>query len=226
VRTGLVALGTALLAVAVLSASSLYFLPGPPAVRTVTSEIPTIESGPNQTRMVLLLGANGTAQFTVQWQSTADFQVTLYNVPGCGSANLTCASDPPIASWASSRSGNYTLSGRMAFPFLLVWTDRAGSFASLQATSVCSWNVPASTSLWSALAADVAAGSLGCIGAVLLFLGLFVRSGVYREDRLPGGPRPAPEDPDGFGDELTAPRRGSPGVESAGPLREPPAPDR
>jgi hypothetical protein len=226
VRTGLVALGTALLAVAVLSATSLYFLPGPPAVRTVTSEVPMIESGPNQTRMVLLQGANGTASFNVQWQSTADFEVSLYNVPGCASANITCASDPPLASWASGRSGNFTVSGRMVFPFLLVWTDRAGTFASLQATSVCSWNVPASMSLWSSLAADVAAGTLGCIGAVLLFLGLFVRSGVYREDRLPGGPRPAPADPDGFGEELTAPRRGSPDAGSATPLREPPSPDR
>ncbi len=50
----------------------------------------------------------------------------------------------------------------------------------LTASAVESWNSTATSPLWTALLVDAVAVALGAVGAVALFLGLFLRGGVFR----------------------------------------------
>ncbi|MCI4358397.1 MAG: hypothetical protein L3J95_03160 [Thermoplasmata archaeon] len=225
-RPGLVVIGVAFLAVAAVSATSLFLWPNTPSTRTVTTEVPSTASGPNETREALLVGTNSTSgTFTLDWQSTGPFRVVLYDVPGCASAASACARGSPLASWPGNLSGHFRADGPLAFPYLLVWTDRSGSVGSLQATAESVAEVTTPAPVWATLATVGALGSLGAVGVVAFFLGVFLRSGVYRR---PGAAdasrRPAVERERIPSDGPTGPKTGFP-ADGAGPPRPgPPSP--
>lgn len=220
-RAGLVGIGALFLAVATVSGGVLYLTPLPQAGQTITSEFPSIPSSPNQTRMVLIPGpSDRSAGFTFTWQATQPYDVELYEAPGCLNASLGCASGPAVVTWTGNVSGRYATNGEITFPYLLVWTDRSTSTALLGATATCIWNVAPTASIWTLVAEMGAAGALAIVGGVILFLGLFVRSGVYRRS-APPAPPPEPD-----GTELTAPRTGSLAAGAEPPRPGPPAPVR
>ncbi len=222
-RPGLVVVGAAFLAVAAASATALVLTPtDPSAPSAITSDVPMTASTPNQTRMVLLSGTNGSASsFTVRWHSTERFQVELYEAPLCETASLSCVSGGAIAVWPSNLSGNWTTTGWISFPFLLEWTDASGTAGLLGANATCLWVVHWDDPIWSGWVETASTGALAFIGAIVVFLGVFVRGGIYRRPPRSG------EDGSAAGEgALTAPRTGSPDGGSGSPRRGPSAPPR
>jgi hypothetical protein len=221
-----VVIGVAFLAVVAVSATSLYLWPNSDSSRNITTDVPLTSSGPNETREALLVGTNtSSGTFTVSWQSTGAFEVALYDAPTCESASPVCVVGTPIAHWASNESGRWGTQGHLVFPYLLVWTDRVAPAAALQAVSESTAQVSNPAPVWATLATIGALVSLGAVGVLAFFLGLFLRGGVYR--RPPRDPPGSPTEPQvsrGEVEGATAPRTGSPGGAVGPPRPGPSAP--
>ncbi|HEV2165401.1 MAG TPA: hypothetical protein VGS23_00255 [Thermoplasmata archaeon] len=212
-RLGLVVVGIAFLAVAAASATSLYLWPRTPSTQEITTELPVTFSAPNQTREALLSGTSEPAgSFTLDWQASAPFDVELFNAPGCARASVACEKTPAVAEWPANLSGHYEADGALAYPYLVVWTEKGPADASLQATAESVAQVSSTAPAWTSVVTDVALASLGSVGALSLFLGLFLRGGVFARGSDQGG--------------VTGPRTGSPDGEDGSPRPGPPSPGR
>ncbi len=214
--------GVAFLAVAAASATSLYLWPTTSgSTRTTTTDVPPTLSGPSQTREALLVGMNtSSGSFTVSWQSSVRFEVTLYAAYTCSSAGPDCRYGPQIAEWPSNVTGRWGAHGDLQFPYLLVWSVVGGIPGSLQASSISTFAVSSAPPVWATLATIGALVSVGAVGVIAFFLGVFLRGGVYqRPPRRPPGNWPEPSPTEG----LTDPRTGSPDDAGGSPPRGPPA---
>jgi hypothetical protein len=216
VRPGLLAVGTAFLAVAVALTAAFYALPVPQKEHETATEVPPVDTNPNGTLSVLLSGTNSsTGSFNLTWGASRPVDVELYDVPGCTSPGAGCPRSDPVASWTSQSSGAYTWTGPVAFPYLLVWTDKQRETIALWASAVAQQTQPGSFPILMDLLVDAAVLALATTGALAIFLGSFLKAG-YRPPRGPMGPGRAPRTIEGDG--VTDPRTDSPS-DAAGSLR-------
>ena len=177
VRPGLVVVGVALI---FLGAASVVTF----SLSQTTSDndqrstlLPNVV-GANNTGSALLTGTDAeSATFTVTWSSTVPLQVTLLSVPGCIPFQPPCPGTSTVATWAQNLSGTYSVSGPIRFPFLLVWTDSTPGTGFLNATALEAVHTTVGPSWSDQLVVDAAGVVLAGIGAVSLFLGLFLRGG-------------------------------------------------
>jgi hypothetical protein len=175
-RTGLVLVGTALAllgAVTVATAVS-YNAPTPVTHESTTQSSWTV---PALGRMTTpeLWGLNGS--FAVSWTASSVLDVVL--------TGTHCPSQPPcdtapVANWTAQAAGNWQSSGMPAYPYQLAFSNpnHASAAVALTAHSTITTPVPA-TDVWVPVLSTVAGGVVLAIGAMALFLGLFLRRGVY-----------------------------------------------
>jgi hypothetical protein len=195
VRTGLVIVGVTLLIVGAGVTLSAFFEPGAPALSKVNPlAAANLEPGLPRTMIVWLQNtSSGTLQ--LNWVSSSNVNVSVYRATNCaflGDASQAkyCPAGPAVVSWPSNSSGHWSTSGAIAFPFLLNLQNTGAKVANVSAVFDESW---ASTSppvpTWIFL--STLAGGIACIslGGVAIFLGLFLRSGVYDRDE-PDEPSP------------------------------------
>jgi len=221
-------LGAAFLTVAAAAVLSIYALPPSSTDREVTTEIPPSALSTNESQMALLYGLNDpSATMTLRWSSDAPMSAALYEAPGCPTPSASCIRGAPVASWTGNLSGVYSCEGATSYPYLLVWTYLGPGHATVQASAVSHESVRGSYPILTAILVDSASGILGVAGAVLVFLGLFLRGGYREGAKAP--PLLSPEDlvPEaGEGRPITGPRTGPPDDGSGRPPRGPPAPGR
>lgn len=219
-RPGLLAVGVAFVTLAGALTVAFYSLPGPSQQHDDTTSVPAVDTYPNATLSVLLTGTNASAgSFNVTWGSSGSVDAALYDVPGCASPSAGCPRSTAVASWSHATSGHYTVSGAIAFPYLLVWTDRSPRVVALWANSDDRQTVAVALPIMMQLMVDLSVVVLAASGALAIFLGLFLRADFRRPKEPPLAGKVLLET--GVVLEATGPRTDSPPGE-AGPLH--PAP--
>jgi hypothetical protein len=183
VRPGLVAVGIALVVVGVLVGYVGLSTPGSPISKGLSREFSVPEVLPAHQRIDIVTVVNSTsANFVLSWTSTAPLNVTLFQGVACSSASGFCTSGPPLASWPSNTSGGWLHSGTVVNPYLLDVDNHQSSNVSLAGSLAESYPDGTGPAPTSTVVTLLAGGVLlVVIGGLALFLGLFLRSGVYAE---------------------------------------------
>jgi hypothetical protein len=180
VRPGLALAGSVLLVLA-LAALVLVTL-SPPGAREVQRvwTVPTGTLPASGSENALLQGTNSSsAVVTVTWSATVPTSVRIYSAPGCRSA-AGCTLSSPIRSWTSGLSGNWTFAGALILPYVVIWNTSSATSGTFGLTAVASVSTPIPAPVWQTVIVDGAGIALAVIGAVALFLGLFLRGGAFR----------------------------------------------
>jgi hypothetical protein len=202
-RPGLALVGAVLLVLALAALVLVTFnSTGDRAVQRVWT-IPTGSLPANGTEFALLQGTNvSSGQLSVSWSGSLPASVRLYEVPGCRAAATACIQGPPIHAWPAAQSGNWSTSGPLVFPFLVVWNTSSPVPGNWGLTAVESVTTPVTPAIWQTAVLYATGAALAVIGAVALFLGLFLRAGAYARsaplvsrsaddvEQIAGPPRP------------------------------------
>jgi hypothetical protein len=177
---------------------SAFFEPGAPTLTKVNPlAAPNLQPGLPRT-MVVWLQNTSSGTLELSWVSSSNVNVSVYRATSCAFIDYStkpiyCPDGPALASWPSNSSGHWTTTGAISFPFLLNLQNPGEKPVNVSAVFYESW---ASTSppvpTWIFL--STLAGGIACIsiGGVAIFLGLFLRSGVYDRDEE----EPLPPEPD------------------------------
>jgi hypothetical protein len=179
-RRGLVVLGGLLAVLGVAALLAFNLIPTTSERREGYSTAPQ-PYGPNATGSTLLPGTDADrGTFSISWRATAPIDVTLYPAAGCTEPSASCATGPAVATWKALTSGAWSVSGGLHFPYLIAWSESSSNVGNFTASGVESTDVTVPPNVLDTLLVDGAAASLAVIGGIAVFLGLFLRSGVYR----------------------------------------------
>lgn len=202
-RPGLVGIGVALLGLAVAGLVALFLIPIPTGSTTNTSST-SWTAGPGTANSSELVGPTSLhGSLTIRWQSALPLTVKIYISNGCPPGGPGCGGWQLAQSGTAQPSGNWSTSGTVRFPYLFAWSNPSSAAGTIVLTAVTTQPGSASLAPLSELVLGLAVGVLGFGGSVLLFLGLFLRGGVYRRGspptsaRSPGGAGSDREDPAG-----------------------------
>ena len=179
-RPGLVFVGGLLLVLGAATIAAFNLIPSG-TERVDGFSIGVQPFGPNVTGSAQVLGTDASAgTLSVTWRSTAALTVDLYPAVGCPLTRSLCTSGPAVAVWTGSTGGNWSTSGTLRFPYLLVWSEPQQLRGNLTASATESTRVAVTPAPLLVLLVDGTGAALAGIGAVAVFLGLFLRAGVYR----------------------------------------------
>ncbi|MCI4318774.1 MAG: hypothetical protein L3K23_01405 [Thermoplasmata archaeon] len=229
-RPGLVVIGVAFLTLTVGTFASLYLpaAPGPStSVHTFTG-LPEPAPAKAAGSSPAIDPVNASATFLLTWRSTVDLNVSWPwgAGPSCG-GGLPCAPFlQPLATWTNQSSGSWSFSGRLSGPLYLEWTNAGASGGSISFTLRQTITSGSGLAGVGGLLVDASLVILAAIGALALFLGVFLRAGVYRgPPRLVSrGPEDAEAIAAGGTAGATGPRTAPSSDGSGGPRRTPSAP--
>lgn len=178
-RPGLVAVGTGFLALAVAGVVALFLIPIP--TPSVTNTTTTSWTAPAH-------GANGTeiegastvqGSFLLSWSTHLPLVVKVYTSTGCQPGVAGCPAWKLVFNASDSPAGNFSAGAPIHFPFLFSWANPSGNSGGVQLTAATTMQGEASLSPISQLLLGLGVGALGFVGGIALFLGLFLRGGVY-----------------------------------------------
>jgi len=178
VAVALVGAGVLLVAISLSSGTSGSIVEGvsAPVIAANTNYTHVIPSSPQRSAAVIFA-----------WSSTRSVQVSLYVAGGCPNQTVgyVCPSGGALKHWWSE-TGTWSWSGAVTEPWLLIVVNPNSTAAALNGTLVESYPAPTSFSSGINLVVLLVGSILLIgIGALALFLGLFLRGGVYQ-------PRPEP----------------------------------
>jgi hypothetical protein len=222
-RTGLVAVGAAFSLVgAAVIVGILYPGDDPTVERTSSADVDGLAAG-SGVPFVLPAPPAEPATLTLTWEATAGpatggahVNVSFYSAYACPPATTPCRDTPALASWNLTNTGLWSASGGSATMFML-YVDAPGSgnaSINFSATLVEQYHAgPLALPTLAFAFTMVGGGLLTGVGAVALYLGLFLPGGVYGPrggDRalgdLPGERELGPEGPEpAFTDESEPP---------------------
>jgi hypothetical protein len=186
VRTGLVVVGLAITLVGGALVGVLFLAGvGVDNSQVKSATFPVLGGGGTWNSTISLVPAAG-GSLTLSWSSTGKTNVSLYGTGPCAPPTTgTCLSLPALVSWSANASGRWSTSGTIEATYVLATRDVGTT--NLNFTYLASESYPLSKSPLSPLAASlilVGAGLLLGIGGVAVFLGLFLRGGVYARNPL------------------------------------------
>lgn len=127
------------------------------------------------------------ATFSLNWTGSASVQVFLYvaGVCGNGSGEYVCGEGGPVAHWWSA-TGTWTWSGAATEPWLIVVYNVNGTTVSFSGSMVETYPAKGTfTDGIGLLVLILASVVLLGIGSLAVFLGLFLRGGVYGRSQPP-----------------------------------------
>lgn len=185
-RRGLVLVGIAVAVVGGFFLGTLFSLPPPPArIASETLYAPTITLG-HPADEVLRPTSASSATLNVFWVSNNPVTAGVYATDPCAPNGSACTYPTPLFAWADNRSGDWTTPTSVALPVYLLLTNNGSDPTTVSGTVIATYT-PAGGYLptWSMISLVSGAGVVLAIGAVLLFLGLFLPSGVYRRTPPP-----------------------------------------
>jgi hypothetical protein len=228
VRPWLVIIGVAILTLTVGALASLYLPSGPgpsTTVHTYTTlpvSAPARASGSSQA----VLPVNDSSTFLLTWSSTVSLNVSWGTAAPC-TPGLQCSPPlPPLAAWSDRTNGTWSYAGHLTGPLYLQWFNPGRGGGSIGFTLRQTVTSSSSFPGVGPLLVDASLGILAIIGALALFLGAFLRGGVYR------GPAPLvsqdADDAEGIADpaagDAIGPRTGPSSGGSEAPRQTPAAP--
>ncbi|MGA7922461.1 MAG: hypothetical protein WCA77_00575 [Thermoplasmata archaeon] len=181
-RPGLVGLGAIFLALAAVTVAALFFPAGAPTSSTSGAFQPVSIEAHAQAAVELPVSNTSDGVLTIDWNSTVPLNVVLDNPVHCSLSNRTCVNLSVVIQWTGSLGGQFRVTGNIRAPFLLVLNNsgsQSGSYLWTLTEGTVS-QLPLLTLILVIALAIVVGGS----GGIALFLGLFLRSGVY------DGPQP------------------------------------
>jgi hypothetical protein len=181
VAVALVGAGVLLVAISLSSGTSGSIVEGVSA--------PTIAGNTNYTH-VIPSSPQKSAAVIFAWSATRSIQVAVYVAGGCpnNTVGYVCPAGPALKHWWSN-TGTWSWTGAVTEPWLLVVINPNASDASLNGTLVESYPAPnAFSSGINFFVLLIGSVLLIGIGALSLFLGLFLRGGVYEPRPVPVGP--------------------------------------
>lgn len=184
VRPGLVAIGLAIAFVGAGLGGSLVLLPsGTNETVSSTITLGVLPGAPSN--WTINLTQNSGSSLVVSWTTTAAANVTLWGLGACPSGTGLCPVSPAIESWTTAATGRWSTSGPLGPGLLVSVTDAAGRSISFSGTATEGYPTKGTTSLPVETLEIAAAAVLLLIGGVAVFLGLFLRSGVYGRNPAP-----------------------------------------
>jgi hypothetical protein len=194
--------------------TSLVVRPPPAVTQQLTNQdsgVPTPPNSSNSFPLNATAVAHGTV--TVVWSSSAP--VTAQLDDACLAPGYNCAEQ--LHSWPSaSSSGRFSVSGPLSFYYVLSWHTAAHEWANVTIAFTVTWEVPAPVPAGQVFA-EVASGLLAVVGALGLFLGLFLRGDFRRPPRAVSRSADDAEAIAGATDPRTGPSDGGSGRPPPGP---------
>ena len=182
-RPGLVAIGLALVAVGALVGYTGFSIQGTSQSTGFIRAISAPNIAPHQDRVLVVSVVNSSVgSFALSWSATAALNVSLFQGVPCNSVSRYCSSGPALAAWPGLATGNWSRSGAIVTPYLLSMENLGKANATLVGSMAESYpdgtRPPPTTTVLTVLAGAIL---LVAIGGMALFLGLFLRGGVYTE---------------------------------------------
>jgi hypothetical protein len=200
VRRGLLFVGLAIALIGGGIIGSLFFLAGAQTTTIYNADY-AVPSGTTE-NSTLRFTPTGAGSLSFSWSSSGPTNVSVFAVEACSSGSGTCPSGPALVSWASVSSGRWSMSGSIGSYYTVSSTNSGALQVQFSGTFTETYTT-GSSGLSLAQLTFILAGAvvLLAIGGVSIFLGLFLRGGVYSD---PAGnvalPRPRPrtelDDPD------------------------------
>jgi len=181
VRAGLLVAGVAIAVVGAGLMVSLFFLPAAPTdTRSASDSIADL--GANSSRSWSIseeVAPTGTLELT--WTASGPADVYLSKTSTCPVGTGICPVSPPVVTWYGNVSGAWSLTAPVNTSYLLTVTNPAHTPISFSGTLTETYVVPTAAQAVPAWALILLGGLvlLG-IGAIAVFLGLFLPPGVYR----------------------------------------------
>ena len=191
-RPGLVGSGAGLLLLAGLLVLAALTAPGNRGLQSSRTMAVALPVGASVSTYLWSDNASYSAE-AIAWRSSGTVTVTLGPAAGCHGAASTCSGTPSIVTWRGNLSGAWSTSAPPGTEWLLRFTNGGGTSAAIQVAATTSVGAPAPDPTWALAVQLVASTTLAAVGAIALFLGLFLRGGVYRRPEPP----PDPGDPPG-----------------------------
>jgi hypothetical protein len=183
VRSGLVAVGVVLALIGAAVVFSGLLIPSGSVstqFRLNTLVAPNVVD--QQTRVALIQLTNPSAgTLNLTWSATHGLNVNVY-------ASIYCTSSPThyciygssLAGWTNQSSGAWNRSGHLQFPYIMTIQNVQVSNATLRGTVAESFVVDTATlPAWAVVAILSGGVLLAAMGGLAVFLGLFLRAGVY-----------------------------------------------
>jgi hypothetical protein len=204
VRPGLVVVGVVFAIVGGALFTSFYFASSSTPSDARSSSVALDLSANQSLPWTFTAIGSGTATFTLAWTATGGVNVSFAKSAPCSTTSTgLCPVAPPLVSWTGSVHGRWTGNGPSGTTYLVTVGDAAGRALVFNATLSESYAGPGfSTTIWIL----IIVGSILLLGtgAIGVFLGLFLPSGVYERDaslgryseQLAEGGEYYPEDPD------------------------------
>jgi hypothetical protein len=178
VRRGLVVVGLAIALVGGGMVGSLFFLGGVTntSLYGVAYGIPA-GSTENAT---LRFTPVGTGSLSLAWSSSGPANVSVWAVHACAAG--TCPSGPALVDWSSNVSGRWSVSGAIGTYYTVSSTNTGASSVQFSGTFTEQY-LSSGSGLTLAQLSLILAGAfvLLAIGGIAIFLGLFLRGGVYSD---------------------------------------------
>lgn len=182
--------------IAGLLAVAVYAGPSNPEAQT--TRIVSVELPADGSAATYLWALNGsTGALAVAWRASVPVAVVLATAAGCGPSPEACTGGSPIASWTSNTSGAWSGAAQPGDRWVLRMRDGGPSAASVSAVTTVIVPPAAATPTWVIAVELAAAVALGMVGGTALFLGVFLRGGVYRSRERPPPTGPPPVGPAG-----------------------------
>jgi hypothetical protein len=180
VRTGLAVVGVALLVVG--AATVLLLLTIPPSNETTLTSLGATLGPFSYSSAPLTMQNTSQGSLTISWSSNEPISVEIFHPAKPCTGGAGCALGNPVGQWNDSHSGSWTLTGSLVFPFIVNVTNSGSTTAAFHGLATESYTssaplLPTTTELFVLTSGVV----LAIIGGLALFLGLFLRGGVYRE---------------------------------------------
>ncbi len=201
-RTGLVIVGVALAVVGAGLTLSAFFQPGAPSLTQVNPlAAPNLQPGLPRT-MVVWLENTTSGTLELNWVSSSTVNVSVYQATSCGFVNANahvsyCPQGAALVSWPSNSSGHWNTTGAISFPLLLNLQNLGAKPVTVNAVFDEVWSsTNPGVPTW--IFVSTLAGGVVCItlGGVAIFLGLFLRSGLYSPPPSADGLDPDDLDPE------------------------------
>ncbi len=180
-RPGLVAVGAAFALVGAGVIVAVLWAPDAPMVsRTHSAVVDSLAPG-DWRQFTLSAVTSSSAELSVRWTASHPVVVDLYYLFSCtNSSTGWCPPFSPIVSWFGNTSGNWTYNGSVVAYYLLYVQGASNLSANFSSTFTEHYRPNTLTLEPLPLAMVLAGGSLLTgVGAVGIYLGLFLPTGVY-----------------------------------------------
>jgi hypothetical protein len=134
---------------------------------------------PHRSINYVLSGPGGDwGQFSIAWTTSAPAGVALSSAR-CDATGTSCSPLVSLVRWDAIASGHWATAGSVHFPLLLTFTNNGNATVYFRFSAHEMATVNQGPSLYVLGLADTAGGALIAVGAVAVFLGLFLRPHVY-----------------------------------------------